>query len=344
MTWELWLPIILVFVFAVFLLWERRGRAFLAQSLKQAQEEVERIAAEVGKVAAVVNAMREQVVKNLDSTIRLLQGQDQNLNARLTSVQDLVADLRERLGKVEEISRRVGEVAEDLAGLQEILYAPKARGVFGEWVLSELLAEVLPRGRFQEQYRFRDGNVVDAAIFLEGAIVPVDAKFPISGFEALRSAPTAEERKKIKKNLIRNAQKHVDSIAQKYIKPEEGTTDFALMYIPAEGVFLELLSPEDDLNFLEYAWNKRVFPCSPNSFYSYLRALSLGLRGLELARNMQAVLGELRAVEHNFAQALDDFGTLGNHLRNAQRKWDEIFKKFQDVQNGLSRLAKKEGW
>lgn len=336
MTWELPLAFsAIAVVLVVFFVWERRQRALLGESL-------ERTRAEVGKVAAVVEAMQDQIGQNLSTTLKLLQGQDQSLNDRLTAVQGLMADLRERLGRWEEIGRQVGETAKDLVGLQELLRGPKARGVFGEWVLSALLAEVLPAGRFQEQHRFRDGSIVDAAIFLEGCVVPVDAKFPISGFEELRQALTAEERKKLKKSLIRHAQKHVDAIAQKYIKPEEGTTDFALMYIPAEGVFLELLIPEEDVDFLEYAWSRRVFPCSPNSLYAYLRALSMGLRGLELAKDMQALLGQLKAVENGLAQALEEFGTLGNHLRNAQRKWDEVDKKFRDVQVRLSHAVKKE--
>lgn len=335
MTWELVLAALALALVLVFLVWERRQRALFVRGLEQTRAEVE-------KVAAVVKSVQEQIGQNLSTTIQLLQGQDQSLNERLSTVQGLVADLRERLGRWEEIGREVGEAAKELVGLQELLRGPKARGVFGEWVLSELLAEVLPHGCFQEQYQFRDGSVVDAAIFLEGAIVPVDAKFPISGFAELRQAPTQEERKRLKKNLIRNAQKHVDDIARKYIKPEEGTTDFALMYIPAEGVFLELLLPEEDLDFLEYAWNRRVFPCSPNSFYAYLRALGLGLRGLELAKDMQTVLGNLRAAEQNLAQALEEFETLGTHLRNAQRKWDEVFQKFRNVQARLSQAARKE--
>ncbi|MFN3347115.1 MAG: DNA recombination protein RmuC, partial [Candidatus Bipolaricaulaceae bacterium] len=228
MTWALVLAAVALIL--VFLVWERRQRVLFIRGLEQTRAEVE-------KVAAVVKSVQEQIGQNLSTTLQLLQGQDQSLQERLSTVQGLVADLRERLGKWEEIGREMREAAKDLLALQELLRGPKARGAFGEWMLSELLAEVLPHGRFQEQYRFRDGSVVDAAIFLEGAIVPVDAKFPISGFAELRQAPSPEERKRLKKNLIRNAQKHVDNIASKYIKPEEGTTDFALMYIPAEGVF-----------------------------------------------------------------------------------------------------------
>ncbi len=317
------------------LLWQRFHQKALAENLRRTAEEV-------GKISGVLQNIQDQVVQHLSATAQLLRGQDQTLSQGLSAMQGLVADLRERMGKMEEIGRRVEAAAQDLASLQDLLRGPKARGVFGEWVLSELLSEVLPRGRFQEQYRFRDGSVVDAAIFLENGIVPVDAKFPISGFEELHAATSPEERKRLKKRLIKNAQNHVDAIAQKYIKPEEGTTDFALMYIPAEGVFLELLMPEEDLDFLEYAWSRRVFPCSPNSFYSYLRAIGMGLRGLELAKDVEVLFRELRAVERTLATALEDVNTLGNHLRNAQRKWEDVERGLRGVYNKLSTVAKKE--
>lgn len=327
---------LLALLILVLFLWVNRRYAALAGSLRKTTEET-------GKISASLQTIQNQMTNHLSLTAQLLQGQDKNLTERLGEVHKVVADLRERMGTMAEISRRVESLAQDLTSLEEVLRAPKARGVFGEWVLSELLAQVLPRGRFQEQYRFRDGSAVDAVIFLEDVLVPVDAKFPVSGFAELRAAESPEERKKRKKNLIRNAQKHVDSIAQKYIKPDEGTADFALMYIPAEGVYLELLIPEEDLDFLAYAWNRRVFPCSPNSFYSYLRAISMGLRGLELAKNVQVIFGELRTIERLWQNALEEFSTLGNHLRNAQRKWDDLEKRFREVQEKLSAIAKKEG-
>ncbi|MCS7217331.1 MAG: DNA recombination protein RmuC [Candidatus Bipolaricaulota bacterium] len=316
-------------------IWERNRQRALEENIRRAGEDL-------GKLATALQNLQDQVVQHLSLTAQLLRGQDQNISERLSAVQGIVADLRERMGKVEEISRRVEGVAQDLSGLQDLLRGPKARGAFGEWVLSEILAEVLPHGRFQEQYRFPDGSTVDAAIFLENCIVPVDAKFPLSGFEELRAASSPEERKRLKKNFIRSAQKHVDTIAQKYIKPEAGTADFALMYIPAEGVFLELLIPEEGLDFLEYAWDRRVFPCSPNSFYSYLRAISMGLRGLELAKNVQALFRELRTIETTLEGALKDFETLGNHLRNARSKWEDAEKSFRDVRERLAAIARKE--
>ncbi|MBC7169697.1 DNA recombination protein RmuC [Candidatus Bipolaricaulota bacterium] len=343
---EVWIALGLLALAVVALAWallRRRTGQDTTQDLSHLKEATRALSEQIGQLAHLMatqmGTLSSQVGEQLASTAQLLQKQEGTLGERLNIVQGVVADVRERLGGLTETGRRLTELAQDLASLQEILRAPKSRGLVGEWLLGDLLSEVLPRDRFREQYRFSSGETVDAAIFLEGTVVPVDAKFPLSGFERILSAATDEERKKHKRSLVRDAQKHVDGISQKYIRPEEGTTDFALMYIPAEGVYHELLTPEGDLDFLAYAMGKRVVPCSPNSFYSYLRSVAMGLRGLALARNVQKVFGELRAVEDLLREVEREVGTLGNHLRNARGKHEEIERLVGDVQRRLTRLA-----
>ena len=321
----------------------RRSGRDLAQEIPALQDSTRLLSEQVNQLAQLVTSqlgtLSTQVSDQLSTTAQLLQRQEGTLGERLNAVQGVVADVRERLGGLTETGRRLTELAQDLASLQEILRAPKARGAMGEWLLASLLAEVLPRDRYREQYRFSTGEVVDAAIFLEGIVVPVDAKFPLSGFERFAAAATDEERKKHKRSLVRDALKHVDAISQKYIRPEEGTSDFALMYVPAEGVYHELLTPEGDLDFLAYAMGKRVVACSPNSFYSYLRSVAMGLRGLALARNVQELFGELRAVEDLVEKIGGEVTTLGSHLRNARGKHEEVERLIGDVQRRLHRLA-----
>lgn len=334
-----------VLALAAALVWQRSGLRMdreipaLRESTRLLSDQVSQLAQ---LVATQLGTLSTRVSEQLASTAQLLQHQEGTLGERLTIVQAVVADVRERLGGLAETGRRLTELAQDLASLQGILRAPKARGAMGEWLLGNLLAEVLPRDRFREQHRFSSGEAVDAAIFLEGIVVPVDAKFPLSGFERLAAAATEEERKRHKRALVRDAEKHVDAVAEKYIRPEEGTADFALMYIPAEGVYHELLTPEEDLDFLAYAMAKRVVPCSPNSFYSYLRSVAMGLRGLALARNVQETFGELRAVEDLVAKISGEVTTLGNHLRNARGKHEEIEKLVDEVERRLGKLAQEK--
>ncbi len=307
---------------------------FLGLHLRKVSRRSEELAQQL---TAGLRGLSEQVGNQLGTTANLLQRQESMVGDRLSKVQDVVGEVKERLGALAETGRKLTDLAQDLASLQEILRAPKARGAFGEWLLADLLAEVLPQDRFSLQHRLRSGTIVDAAIFLEGLVVPVDAKFPGSGLDRLASV-SPEERAKVNRELVRNAQKHVDTIAAKYIRPEEGTTDFALMYIPAEGIYIELLASQDQ-DFLTYAWEKRVVPCSPNTFYAYLRSVALGLRGLALAKDVQTVLGELRGLEGAVGRMAEEMDILGNHLRSAQRKHEEVGKLVQGVREKLGQLA-----
>jgi len=327
------------------LLW-RRGRP--TGELTALRESTRALSEEVGRLSQLLSTqlsgLTDQVTRQLSSTAELLQRQEGTLGQRLSGVQGVVADVKERLGALEQASRRIAELAQDISRLQDILRAPKARGALGEWLLSELLSQVLPRDAYALQYNFKQGERVDAAIFLSGMTVPVDAKFPLEGFQRLVSAETPEERKKHKRALIKAAKGHVDKIAEKYIRPGEGTSDFALMYVPAEGVFLELLTPEEEVDedFLAYAWSRRVVPCSPNTFYAYLQSVALGLKGLSLAEDVKRVLGELHQLADELEAVQRNFGTLGNHLRNAQGKYDQVERDLQALAGHLARLAEEQ--
>lgn len=342
----LWIAIALLALALAASAWALLRRRPAEAELAALREATRLLADQVGQLSRAVNdqlgSLSNQVSQGLSATAQMLQRQDGTLGERLGVVQTVVADVRERLGQIGEIGRRTEELARGMTSLQELLRPPKARGLVGEWLLGSLLAEVLPRDRYEEQYRFRSGEAVDAVIHLEGLRVPVDAKFPLPDFGRLAAATTDEERRKAKRDLIRAAQRHVDAIAQKYIRPEEGTADFALMYIPAEGVYGELLVPEGDLDFLAYALAKRVVPCSPSTFYSYLRSVAMGLKGLALARNVQKLFGELRGVEETVERMAEELSTLGTHLRNARGKHEEAERLLADVRRRLERISHEE--
>lgn len=239
------------------------------------------------------------------------------------------------LGELNRASQQMMEVGKTITNLENLLRPPQLRGGMGETLLAELLSQILP-GHFELQHRFRSGERVDAVIRLGNRLAPVDAKFPLESFRRLAESRDAELAKKERKAFIRTLKAHVDSIAQKYILPDEGTYDFALMYIPAENVYYEtVLKDEEGEGLYPYALQKRVIPVSPNSFYAYLQVIIHGLKGLhieEKAREIVDYLSRLRADEDRFRQ---DFEILGTHIENARKKYEDAQRKLVRFEDKL---------
>jgi DNA recombination protein RmuC len=239
------------------------------------------------------------------------------------------------LGELNRATQQMMEVGRTITSLENLLRPPQLRGGMGETLLAELLAQILP-GHFELQHRFKSGERVDAVIRLGNRLAPVDAKFPLESFRRLAESRDEELARKERKAFIRTLKAHVDAIAQKYILPDEGTYDFALMYIPAENVYYEtVLKDEEGEGLYPYALQKRVIPVSPNSFYAYLQVIIHGLKGLhieEKAREIVDYLARLRADEERFRQ---DFETLGMHLENARKKYEEAQRKLVRFEDKL---------
>jgi len=212
-------------------------------------------------------------------------------------------------------------VGRDVASLQDILRAPKRRGGLGELWLADLLSQVLPVEHYTLQHTFRSGERVDAVVRLGQGLVPVDAKFPLEDFRRLLQATDDEERQRSRRAFIARVKKHVDDIAAKYIVPDEGTYDFALMYIPAENVYYETIVRDEELggerSLSSHALERKVIPVSPSCFYAYLQAIVLGLRGLRIEDHARDVLAQLARIGGELGRFRDEFRILGKHLTNA---------------------------
>ena len=246
----------------------------------------------------------------------------QHLGQQLQETHETVERVSRSLGRLEEATRQLQRLGQEIQDLQDLLKPPKLRGQFGEYLLEHLLAGILPRDRYHLQYRFDDGTVADAVLLLEGQrLLVVDAKFPLEAFQRLQAAgEDGEER--ARREFQRAVQPHIDAIARKYLHPEAGTLDFALMYIPAEGVYYEAVVRTPDL--LSYALEKRVIPVSPGTFYPYLLTLRLAFREAELHRQSQQVIRLLRELRQQLGLLLETYETLGRHLGNAQGKYQEV--------------------
>jgi DNA recombination protein RmuC len=280
------------------------------------------------QLGQMIGHVNERLKENAD----VLQVSQQTLSERLDNAARVVGHVQKSLGGLEEANRKIYEVGKDIASLQEILGAPKLRGGLGEYFLEDLLGQILPARHFTVQHGFKSGEKVDAVIRLGNSLVPVDAKFPLENFKRLMEATADDEKSRIKKQFAADVKKHIDGIAGKYILPDEGTYDFALMYIPAENVYYETIIKDEALgerNLSQYALGKRVIPVSPNSFYAYLQAIVLGLKGMKIDDRAREVLQYLARLQGDFARFREEFDLVGKHLNHAQSSYQTSDKRLE---------------
>src|SRR5437764_4608616 len=242
-------------------------------------------AAQLAERNADVDRRLEAVVETMD---RRLAELDTKVDRRLATAGQTTTQIHERLGEMTKATAELNERAKELGRIEQALRPPKARGGFGELLLENVLRDRLPPGAYDLQYTFSTGERVDAVIRTE-QLVPVDAKFPLDNFERMTAAADLAEQELHAKAFARDVKGHIDAIATKYIRPGEGTYDWALMYLPAEAIYYELVSGKTGA-LLQYAHDKRVFPVSATTFTAYLQVIAFGLKGMQIERNAQAVM------------------------------------------------------
>jgi DNA recombination protein RmuC len=293
------------------------------------------------EVATALREVTAEVNRQLQGGMTLMQEAQRSMGRRLDEATRAVTEVHGQLGALGESTRRMEQVGRDIAGLEQILRAPKIRGGFGETLLERLLAEILPTENYRLQHGFRSGDKVDAAVVVANRLVPVDSKFPLENFRRMLEEPDEERRRQVRRAFLRDVRGRVDEIARKYIVPDENTFDFALMYIPAENVYYEVIlreeSGEDSL--LGYSLSRRVVPVSPNSFYAYLQVILLGLRGLRIEQNAREILGILGRLQADATRVREHFDTLGRHITNAKNKYDEAATSLARLEGKIEDVA-----
>ncbi|HSW88875.1 MAG TPA: DNA recombination protein RmuC [Candidatus Saccharimonadales bacterium] len=274
-----------------------------------------------------------EFVKNMqnrmDSTTQMLQNNSMNMTQVL---QQNARQLHERLDKAAEAMRdvnkevgRMNEIGKNMQELQEFLKSPKLRGNIGEHVLTDLITQIFPKNSFHLQYQFHSGEKVDAAIKTDGGILPIDAKFPMENFQKMGRAQGEEEKLVSKREFIRDIKRHIDAISRKYILPNEGTMDFALMYIPSESVYYEVVNLEE---LLSYARDARVYFVSPSTLYAHLQTILLSFEGKKIETKSREVFKLLRALQIDYEKVNDSLDVLGKHLNNASGQYNNVTKGF----------------
>lgn len=265
---------------------------------------------------------REGMQKSIDET-------NKAINERLDNAARVIGALSKELGGI-------SQVGPDIRRLTETLASPKLRGNFGEEMLENMLSQALPKNGYEIQHKFKNGEVVDAIINVGEKILPIDSKFSMENFRLYKEAKTDEAAEGLKKSFLKDVKKRVDEIHKKYILPQENTFDFALMYIPSEGVFSEVL---DDSATLGYARDKKVYFVSPNTLYHHLQIILLSLRGQKINQAAQQILAMIAGIK----QESDKFGrnldVLGNHIKNAGNTMGTVVNDFAKLKTSIGNAS-----
>jgi DNA recombination protein RmuC len=351
--------LIVVVVVVLFLLmelgWRKRFEEIKAASSSQPmwalmQQQMEQLRGQmsdglnknISLLTEQLRAINEQVNRQLHLVNQQLQNSSGQIGQRLDSAREVISRVSEKLGELSKTSEQIHEVGKNIATLQEILRPPKLRGGLGEQFLGELLSQILPPEFFTLQYTFLSGERVDAVVKIGEKLVPIDSKFPLDNFRRVIECKTDEERKTSQKIFYRDVKKHIDDISSKYILPEEGTYDFALLYIPAENVYYETITKDESFGeekgVLNYALNKRVIPVSPNSFYAYLQVIILGLKGLQIEKDALKIQALLSGLKKEIGGFQEDFQLVGKHLANALNKFEEARRRLDKFSFKLDQM------
>lgn len=244
----------------------------------------------------------------------VLQENSRQLNERLDKAASVIRDVGREVGQMSEIGRNMKE-------LQELLKSPKLRGNIGEEILKDLIAQMLPRNSFLLQYQFKTGDKVDAAIKTDAGILCIDAKFPLENFQKMHQSGIEKEKEAAQKEFAKDVKRHIDAIAKKYILPEENTMNFALMYVPSEAVYYEVITMSDSM---DYARKQRVYIVSPNTLYAHLQTILLSFEGRKIESKSQEVLRLLNALQIDYEKVQENLLVLGKHLQNASSQFTHV--------------------
>jgi DNA recombination protein RmuC len=282
------------------------------------------------RIAELARTMHER----LDRSTATVQD---SMRTQMSESFKLIRDVTEGLTKLDETNRQVVSFADQLQSLQSVLQNPKQRGVLGEYFLESVLQDVLPEGTYQVQYPFKNGEIVDAIVKVNKHIVPIDAKFSLENFNRMMQQNEPTERMRLEKLFINDLKIRIKETS-KYIRPEEGTTDFAFMFIPSEGIYYDLLSNkingDEDVNLLQRAYTEyKVIIVSPTTFLAYLQTVIQGLKSLKIEEKVQDViknvedltkhLGAYREYQSKLGNAL---GTVVNHYNASEKEFKKIDK------------------
>lgn len=258
-----------------------------------------------------------------DKTLEVLK---EGLESVRRSVDLKYGEINQELGSLKEIGRRMRE-------FQDFFKSPKLRGNIGERILQDLLEQVLPRNNFQVQYKFKEGQIVDAIIKTKSGIIPIDSKFPMESFRKMMK----EKEEGLTKEFLRDIKKHIDDISKKYILPQEGTVDFAVMYVPSELVYYEITVNQPEI--IDYAEKKRIYIVSPNTFYYFLKTVMMGLQGAKIEEASKRIFEGLRGIKEESIRMEEELNVLISHINRAKNASERVSSRFLKLSGKIDHLG-----
>ncbi|MBI2050140.1 MAG: DNA recombination protein RmuC [Candidatus Staskawiczbacteria bacterium] len=316
----------------------------------------------VGVVAAVFLLLKKGPEKENHSSLLMLQQQISQISQELRgglsesnkSVQfqfnqsaKIIGDVRERLAKLDETNRQVVGFADQLHKLQDILQNPKQRGILGEYYLETVLKNVLPPGSYKMQYEFSDKTIVDAVVFVDKRIIPIDSKFSLENYNRMVESRDPNEKKRLETAFVNDLKLRIDETS-KYVKPEEKTMDFAFMFIPSEAVYYDLLInkvgaiTEDTNNLIYYAGKKKVIVVSPTSFLAYLQTVLQGLKNQRISEQAESMIKEMEKwYKHLFVYS-GYMSRLGDHLGSTVGSYNKARVELSKIEKDAVKIIDGE--
>jgi DNA recombination protein RmuC len=312
----------------------RRDLQTIANSQASSTGQLDAIAKNVAqRLDSVAPALQDAIKNSAQITGQMTSDAQTKMADELKNTRDQISQIQRQLGEVQQAGKQMSQTAQTLEG---ILGGAKSRGSLGEVTLERLLEDSLPSAQYAMQYRFSSGEVADAVVKLrDKKLMAIDSKFPLDAYR--RISTEGDEARRAFTTAVKG---HADAITKKYIVPDEGTLDIALMFVPSESVYYELLQTSDNKgqSLDAYCRDKKVIAVSPNTLYAHLCVIAMGLRGMQMEENAKRLLESLSGMEKQMEKFADKFATLGTHLKNAQQSYSESDKLFERTQNTLETM------
>jgi DNA recombination protein RmuC len=332
--------LILANVFLVILVMKKGQGSVETSSTMLLKEDIDRLN---DNVLHLKEGLKDQITDKLDSSQRLM---NESITRQFKTSSRLIADVTERLAKLDETNKRVVDVAGELKVIQNVLQNPKQRGVLGEYLLESVLQNVLPPERFQMQYKFKDGETVDAVIKLDkNRILPIDSKFSRENYNRLIEESSKDARVALVKTFLQDLKNRIDETS-KYIRPSEGTMDFAFMFIPSEAIYYDLLvarvgqTGSSSRDLVEYAFkDKNVIIVSPTSFMAYLQTVMQGLRSLQIEEQAKEIQIRVAELGRHIASYDTVMGKLGSSLGTTVNHYNKAHNELKKIDKDVTKIT-----